>query len=372
MRTSCKQKPFVGKILVSVQNMQDLEKNEYKQWVTEISSKFRQCQIRAAVKVNDEMLKFYWSLGKDIVMLSEKNQYGSDFYKKLSADLQKELPDVKSFSVTNLYYMRNFYKTYSFIENQENINFPQVGGIFDYIFNIPWGHHKLIIDKCKEDTNKALFFIKKTIENNWSRAVLLNFLDTNLYDREGKAISNFTSTLPATQSDLAQQITKDPYNFDFLTLRETYDEKELKDALMDSITKFLLELGNGFAFVGREVRIEVGEVEKFIDMLFYNIKLHCYVVLEVKVTKFDSAYAGQLGTYVAAVNHQLRGVQDNPTIGILVCKAMDKVEAQYALESSSQPIGISGYELSKLIPEDFKGSLPTIEEIEEKLNNDIQ
>lgn len=357
---------------VSVQIMQDLEKNEYKQWVTEISSKFRQCQIRAAVKVNDEMLKFYWSLGKDIVRLSEKNQYGSDFYKQLSADLQKELPDVKSFSVTNLKYMKYFYILYQSFEVQEDVNRPQVVDDFKSIFSIPWGHHRIIIDKCKEDTNKALFFIKKTIENNWSRAVLLNFLDTNLYDREGKAISNFTSTLPATQSDLAQQITKDPYNFDFLTLRETYDEKDLKDALMDSITKFLLELGNGFAFVGREVRIEIGEVEKFIDMLFYNIKLHCYVVLEVKVTKFDSAYAGQLGTYVAAVNHQLRGAQDNPTIGILVCKSMDKVEAQYALESSSQPIGISGYELSKLIPENFKGSLPTIEEIEEKLNNDIQ
>jgi len=168
---------------------------------------------------------------------------------------------------------------------------------------------------------------------------------------------------------LAQEITKDPYNFDFLSMRESYDERELKDALMENITKFLLELGNGFAFVGREVRIMVGEKEKFIDMLFYNIKLHCYVVLEVKVTPFDASYAGQLGTYVVAVNHQLKGENDTPTIGLLVCKGLDKVEAQYALESSSQPIGISGYTLSKLIPEKFKSSLPSIEEIENSVNN---
>ena len=169
------------------------------------------------------------------------------------------------------------------------------------------------------------------------------------------------------QGDLAQAITRDPYKFDFLTIREQYDEKELKDSLMDNITHFLLELGNGFAFVGREVRIMVGEKEKFIDMLFYHIPLHCYVVLEVKVTDFDSSYAGQLGTYVVAVNHQLRTAQDNPTIGLLVCKSLDKVEAQYAIESSSQPIGVSGYELSRLIPDEFHGSLPTIEEIEAEL-----
>jgi len=169
------------------------------------------------------------------------------------------------------------------------------------------------------------------------------------------------------QGDLAQGITKDPYQFDFLAIRERYDEKELKDALMDNITTFLLELGTGFAFVGREYRIQVGSKERFIDMLFYHIRLRCYVVLEVKVTEFEPAYMGQLGTYVVAVDHQLRTEGDNPTIGPLVCKSLDKVEAQYALESTSQPIGVSGYELSKLIPEDFKGSLPTIEEIEDEL-----
>ena len=180
------------------------------------------------------------------------------------------------------------------------------------------------------------------------------------------------NTLPSTQSDLAQAITKDPYNFDFLTLREQYDEKELKDALINKVNNFLMELGTGFAYMGREVRIVVGKVEKFIDMLFYHIHLHCYVVVEVKVTEFESSYAGQLGTYVVAVNHQLKTEKDEPTLGLLVCKSKDDIKAQYALESSSQPLGVSAYELSKLIPENFKGSLPSIDEIESELQKDVK
>lgn len=226
-----------------------------------------------------------------------------------------------------------------------------------------------IIDKCKNNVDKALFYVRKTLENNWSRDVLVNFLDTDLFERQGKAITNFANTLPSVQGDLAQAITKDPYNFDFLTLREQYDEKELKDALINKVNNFLIELGTGFAYMGREVRITVGEVEKFIDMLFYNTQRHCYVVVEIKTGKFDSSYAGQLGTYVVAINHQMKTENDNPTLELLICKDMDKVEAQYALESTSQPLGISSYELSKLIPEEFKGSLPTIEEIEAELKD---
>lgn len=214
--------------------------------------------------------------------------------------------------------------------------------------------------------------MNQVIQNNWSRAVLLNFLDTDLYERQGKAITNFKMTLPTVQSDLAQEITKDPYKFDFITLTQSYNEKELKDALMDNIQKFLLELGNGFAFVGREYRIEIGETENFIDMLFYHIRLHCYVVVEVKVTEFEASYTGQLGTYVVAVNHQLKTEQDAPTLGLLVCKSKDDIKAQYALESSSQPLGVSAYELSKLIPENFKGSLPSIDEIEKELRKDVE
>jgi predicted nuclease of restriction endonuclease-like (RecB) superfamily len=345
---------------------------QYREWISEVSKRFHQSQIKAAVKVNDEMLRFYWQLGKELHDRKDKFSYGQSFYKTISRDLRRELPDVKSFSETNLRYMQKFAELYS-----EVSNLPQVGEDFrseeiEPLFAIPWGHHKIIIDKCNGNPKKALFFVNQVIQNNWSRAVLLNFLDTDLYERQGKAITNFNLTLPAMQSDLAQEITKDPYKFDFITLTQSYNEKELKDALMDNIQKFLLELGNGFAFVGREYRIEIGSTENFIDMLFYHIRLHCYVVVEVKVTEFESSYAGQLGTYVVAVNHQLKTEKDEPTLGLLVCKSKDDIKAQYALEASSQPLGVSAYELSKLIPENFKGSLPSIDEIESELRKDTE
>ncbi len=369
-----------------MKNIANIDK-DYKQWISEIRGRYRQSQIKAVIKVNSEMLQFYWSLGHDIVEREMENTYGSGFFNRLSADLQRELPDVKGFSPTNIKYFKYFYELYSpMFENRQQVvddfalqNRPQLADDFNRqivpqhakeLFSIPWGHHVQIINKCKGNPHRALFFVRKTKENNWSRAVLLNFLDTDLYEREGKAITNFKAALPALNGDLAQQMTKDPYCFDFLTLSQQYSEKELKNALMDNILKFLLELGNGFAFVGKEVRIEVGETEKFIDMLFYNIKLHCYVVLEVKVDKFDFSNVGQLGGYIVAVNHQLKGELDNPTIGLLVCKYKDNVEAQYALESSAQPIGVSAYQLSKLIPEQFKSSLPSIEELESVLEND--
>lgn len=345
---------------------------QYREWISEVSKRFHQSQIKAAVKVNDEMLRFYWQLGKELHDRKDKFSYGQSFYKTISRDLRRELPDVKSFSETNLRYMQKFAELYS-----EVSNLPQLGEDFrseeiEPLFAIPWGHHKIIIDKCNGNPKKALFFVNQVIQNNWSRAVLLNFLDTDLYERQGKAITSFNLTLPAMQSDLAQEITKDPYKFDFITLTQSYNEKELKDALMDNIQKFLLELGNGFAFVGREYRIEIGSTENFIDMLFYHIHLHCYVVVEVKVTEFESSYAGQLGTYVVAVNHQLKTEKDEPTLGLLVCKSKDDIKAQYALEASSQPLGVSAYELSKLIPENFKGSLPSIDEIESELRKDTE
>lgn len=354
--------------------------NEYKNWLSDVSKRFKQSQIKAAMKVNSEMLLFYFSIGKDLALLKDRYSWGSNFYGNVSKDLIGAIPDSRSFSPRNLRYMHRFYILCDALEILPQVvakidlseKMPQVVAKNNksLIFTIPWGHIRSIIDKCSDDIERALFYIQKTYENNWSRAVLLNFIDSNLYEREGKAITNFKNTLPEVQGDLAQALTKDPYNFDFLTLSQRYNEKELKDALMDNITKFLLELGNGFAFVGREVRLEVGETEKFIDMLFYNIKLHCYVVLEVKINEFDSSYAGQLSSYVVAVNHQLKGQNDNPTIGLLVCKSLDKVEAQYALEATSQPIGISGYELYKLLPENFKGTLPSIEEIEAELGED--
>lgn len=352
----------------------------YKKWISEVSNRFKASQIKASIKVNDEMLRFYWILGRDIEMMKKNVSWGSGVYQKISRDLVKELPEIKSFSPRNLQYMNQFYRLYSDVEIAhqidaqifQNVNTPQAGAQIDkkIIFMIPWGHHKVIMDKCKNDQQKALYFVQKTLENNWSRAVLLNFLDTKLFDRQGKAVTNFELTLPPACSDLAQEITKDPYSFDFISLTQNYNEKELKDALMDNITAFLLELGSGFAFVGREYRIEIGDTENFIDMLFYNIKLHCYVVVEVKVNAFESSFAGQLGTYVVAVNHILKSDIDAPTLGLLVCKSKDNVYAKYAIESSSQPLGVSEYELSNLVPNDFKGTLPSIEEIEAELNEE--
>ena len=351
----------------------------YAGWIAEVSARFRQCQIKASVKVNDEMLRFFWTLGRDLEQKKACYSWGEHFYAQVSKDLIREMPDVKSFSPRNLQYMNQFYRLFpdSIITHQVDARIqsqqivPQLDAQLneEIVFCIPWGHIKVILDKCMGDKDKALFYVRKTMENCWSRAVLSNFLDTDLYNREGKAVNNFTITLPETQSDLARAITKDPYNFDFLTIRDRYDEKELKDALMENIKEFLLELGTGFSFVGREYRLMMGDKENFIDMLFFNIRLRCYVVLEVKVTEFDSSFAGKLGTYVVAVNHQLKEDWMNPTIGLLVCKGLDKVEAQYALESTSQPIGVSSYELSRLVPEEFKGSLPTIEEIEAELQD---
>ena len=350
--------------------------SQYVEWIKDISLRFKQSQIKAACRVNAELLKFYWSLGKDISAREAENTYGTDFFKKLSNDLCDALPDVKSFSVTNLRYMKYFYETYPNAGNYPQVgdesvllqNPPQPGDdSTTLIFFIPWGHNKLIIDKCRDNLDKALFFVKETIENNWSRAVLLNFLDTDLYERKGKAITNFNKVLPAVQSDLAQEMTKDPYNFDFLTLRVDYDEKELKDALMNNVQKLLMELGKGFAFVGREYRLVVGNTEQFIDMLLYNIPNHCYVIVEVKVRGFEPGDMGQLGTYIGAVDGILKGDGDNPTIGLLICKTKDNVLAKYAVNMINAPIGISEYELSSLLPKEFQNSMPTIEEIESEL-----
>ncbi len=285
---------------------------------------------------------------------------------------------MRSFSPRNLRYMNDFYLLYSDAVNLQQVvaelsdaNLQQIveNSEMRNIFRIPWGHHICILNKCKGNQEKALFFVEKTMENNWSRAVLLNFLDTNLYEREGKAISNFARALPTETSDLAQAITRDPYNFDFLTLRQDFNEKELKDALMDNVQSFLMELGTGFAFVGREYHLVVGQTEQFIDMLFYNILMHCYVVVEVKVREFMSTDIGQTGTYVEAVNGILRREGDGPTIGLLICKTKDNVLTKYAVNSSNEPIGISEFMLQNLLPDNFKSAMPTIEEIEQQLKD---
>lgn len=354
---------------------------QYRKWISDLSKRYKQSQIKASTTVNVEMLRFYWSLGRDIVAMNAENTYGSGFYEALSLDLRNALSNAKGFSATNLKYIRRFYMLYGNHPQavdelpylSDGKNRPQVAddsqsALANEIFMIPWGHHRVIIDKCKSDLDRALFYVNETLKNNWSRAVLLNWLDTNLYERQGKAVTNFALTLPVPQSDLAQEITRDPYNFDFLTIRPQYDEKELKDALMDNVQRLLMELGSGFAFIGREYRLVVGNTEQFIDLLFYHFQLHCFVVVEVKISEFDPKDMGQLGTYVAVVDGILRQKNDQPTIGLLICKTKDNVLAQYAANVVKAPIGISEYQLSTLLKEEYQDTLPTIEELERELN----
>lgn len=343
--------------------------SDYNLWISQLVERYRNCQIRATVKANEELLRFYWSTGEDIVKKKAESRWGESVINSISQDLTSALPGIKGLSPTNLGYAKRFYSLYS----QLDTFYPQLVGKTEYeqlktiIFRIPWGHQRYLIDKFYNNPKRAFYYVRLTLENGWSRAVLLNAIDMDLKEPEGKAVTNFSLTLP--EGDLAQEMTKDPYLFDFAALTKPYKEEELKLALMKNIEQFLLELGTGFAFMGREYRLVVGSTEQFIDMLFYNTRLRCYVVIEVKAIKFQPGDVGQLGTYVSAVNHILKTPADNPTIGLLICKTKDNVLAQYALESSSQPIGISEYELSKMYPADFKSTLPSIEDIENELKS---
>ena len=346
--------------------------SEYRKWVKELALRYRKSQIKAAVKVNTEQLFYYLSLGKDIADRQEENKYGSNFYANLSRDLKEEIPGIEGLSETNIRYCKRVYLLYceaipnlpQLVEKMDTQNLPQA---VEDLCSIPWGHHRQLVDRCSDNPNKALFFVRQTLENGWSRAVLQHWLDTDLYERRSKAISNFKSALPSPESDLAQEVTKDPYNFAFAGIRDQYNETQLKKALLSNITSFLVELGSGFSYVGREYRLMIGDKEKFIDLLFYHLNLRCYVVVEVKTDDFDMPDVGQIGGYVVACNHLLKRSDDNPTIGLLICKKKNSLLAQYSLESSSQPIAISSYELEKFYPVKIGGSIPTTEEIEAKL-----
>lgn len=337
----------------------------YREWLEALKTNIQQSQIKAAIQVNSELLHLYWRIGKDIVQKQEQTQWGDGFLQTLSRDLQEAFPAMKGFSYRNLKYIRQWYLFY----NQENIIGKQLVSQLEMtLFNIPWGHHIMIIQRCK-NISEALFYVNKTIENHWSRSVLEHQLGLNLYDREGKAITNFKQQLPAIQSDLAQQLTKDPYIFDFLTLTKPYTEKELQSYLEENMTKFLLELGKGFCFYGKQVHIDVGGDDFYIDLLFYNVRLHCYVVVELKSVKFKPEHVGQLKFYVTAVDKQMRTEADNPTIGLLICKDKNDVVAEYTLSDVNSPIGISSYQLYEQLSEGYKSSLPSIKEIEEQLKD---
>ncbi|WP_404980999.1 PDDEXK nuclease domain-containing protein [Capnocytophaga granulosa] len=340
-----------------------LDTSDYKNWLQTLKGKIQQSQIKAAIQVNSELLRLYWQIGKAIVEKQAKAKWGDGFLQTLSADLCKEFPTMKGFSYRNLKSIRQWYLFY----NQEFLIRKQlVSQLEASLFSIPWGHHIMIMQRCKS-IQEALFYVHKTIENHWSRSVLEHQIALNLYARQGKAITNFQQQLPATASDLAQELTKDPYVFDFLSMTEGYTEKELQQYLEDHMTKFLLELGKGFCFYGKQVHINVGGDDFYIDLLFYNAHLHCYVVVELKTTKFKPEHIGQLKFYVTVVNKQLCTEGDNPTIGLLICKDKNDIVAEYTLEEIHNPIGVSSYKLFDELSKGFQSSLPSIEEIEKQL-----
>ena len=369
----------------------------YDGWLNGIAKRYRQSQIKAAISVNAEMLKFYWSLGADIVRMEKDQPWGSKFIQRVSSDLKIRMPEVKCFSRINLYYMVRFFKLYApqqivhqvgeQILNQGELaqqddasivhqvgdqlqlgqfeaRFPHVSKL---LFAVPWRHHIAIMDKFQDDQGVALFYVRKTVENGWSRAVLENHIASSLHLRQGKSETNFDVALPDVESDLAKEMLKDPYDFSFIALDEKYREEELKTELIKNIEQFLQELGKGFSYLGREFKLQVGETKRAVDMLFYNVLERRYYVIEVKVQKFDPADVGQIGTYMVAVNHQLKQPGDQQTVGLIICREKDRVTVQYALESSSLPIGVSDYVLERFIPADFQSQMPTIEEVEGEL-----
>ena len=337
-----------------------IKSDDYKIFIKQIKSRIQSSQIKAALSVNREMLKLYWFIASEIVKKQELSHWGDSFLKQISTDLKKEFPDMKGFSETNLKYMKKWFLFWQ--------SSPQLVDELDNapFFQIPWGHNREIITKLKT-VDEALFYVNKTIENNWSRNVLLNQIGSKLHERQGKSITNFDKQLPAKNSDLAKEILKDPYNFDFLTIHEKYNEQELENALIADITNFLLELGEGFSYVGKQYKLTVDNEDFYIDLLFYQIKLHSYVVIELKTGKFKPEYAGKLNFYISAVDGILKTEKDSPTIGLLICKEKNKTIVEYALKDVAKPIGVSEYELTKQLPEKYKNVLPSIEEIEKEI-----
>nr|WP_320047474.1 PDDEXK nuclease domain-containing protein [uncultured Ilyobacter sp.] len=338
---------------------------DYHIFIKEIKEKVYRSQIKASISVNRELLNLYWEIAKGIVEKQRNSNWGDKVVERLSEKLKMEFPHMKGFSKRNIELMRKWY-----IYWNEDFTKQDVSQLsLENIFQIPWGHNIKIIQKSRSK-EEAIFYVNNTIENNWSRNVLVHQIESGLYGREGKAVSNFKDKLPDTHSDLAIQTLKDPYLFDFLTLTERYNERELEDALVDNITKFLLELGSGFSYIGRQYKLEVGSEEFYIDLLFYHVRLHSYVVIELKTGDFKPEYAGKLNFYVSVVDDKLANKEvDRPTIGILICKSKNDMVVEYSLKGIEKPIGVSEYELTQVLPKELKSALPSVEELEAELEN---
>ena len=341
------------------------EAQAYTAWIADLKRRYRATQIKAAVAVNSALIEFYWNLGKDIAEKYPKSKLGNEFYRRLSADLRDDAPTMSGLSPTNLKYSGYFYRLYATtILGQQLADLTSGVGqqladlnrnkivqqLVAQLVCVPWGHHMLIIDKCRGDRDKALFYVRRTIQNGWSRNSLLNWLSTDLYEREGKAQTNFDLTMPSDDCDLARQLVKDPQKFEVFGLSEEYSEKELKAAIVANIESTLLSFGKGVAFLGKEYPVEVGGETKNIDLLFYIVPLHRYLVVEVKTGKYEPADLGQLSGYMAIAKHVLNTPIDNQPVGLLICREHNRVLAKYHLEELGLPMGITDYELKKVLP----------------------
>ena len=326
---------------------------DYLAWIADLKRRYKASQIKAAVAVNSALIEFYWNLGKDISEKYPGKRRNVEFFETLSRDLRRELGGGNGLSERNIHYALSFYDLYApylpqvVADKAEDDYLPQVVA---QLISVPWGHHRCIIDKCRGDRERALFYVRRTIQNGWSRAVLLNWLSTDLYEREGRAQTNFALTMPSDECDLAKQLVKDPQVFEIFNLEEEYQETNLKKALVAAIERTLLSFGRGVAFVGREYTVELGGEEKQIDLLFYVIPLHRYLIVEVKTEKFEPADLGQLLGYKVMVKHALNTVGDFEPIGLLVCKDHNRILAQYMMDELKTPLGITDYELKRILP----------------------
>lgn len=329
----------------------------YADWLAELKTRIHTAQQRATLAVNRELVLLYWQIGRDILARQTEQGWGAKVIDRLAHDLRHAFPEMKGFSPRNLKYMRAFAESW-----------PDAEFVQGVLAQLPWYHQLALLDKLTTPKERR-WYAQKAIANNWSRNVLVMQIETRLLQRQGQAVTNFEQQLPKPQSDLARESLKDPYRFDFLGLTDEAQEREIESALVQHVTRFLLELGAGFAFVGRQVLLDVGGEEFFIDLLFYHLKLRCYVIIELKAGKFKPEHLGQLGFYITAVDRDVKSEQDGPTIGLLLCKSKNKVVAEYALGDKSQPMGIAEFKLLEDLPEPLQTSLPSIEQIEKELEN---
>ncbi len=327
----------------------------YPQLLEQLKERIRTAQVQAALSVNRELVILYWQIGKDVLVRQELSGWGAKTVTRLSADLRREFPEIKGFSTRNLKYMRAFAKAW-----------PDRQIVQQVAAQIPWFHNCILLDKVK-DPEARIWYVYQTVKQGWSRRVLMHQIDTGLCARQGKAPTNFQSSLPAPQSDLANQLLKDPYNFEFLTMTEGVHENELQRELLQHLRDFMVELGVGFAFVGSRVHLDVGGDDFYLDLLFYHLKLRCFVVIDLKTGKFIPEYVGKMNFYLAAVDDTLRHDDDQPSVGIILCRQKNNVIVEYSLRDVNKPIGVPEYRLTTALPDEIASQLPSVEQLQKEL-----